>query len=137
MAGLAYQFGVHNEVKVLPGDRDGIIDLAKYLSRPPVALGRLSYDGEFVRLQLRRPHWRTGQRQLIFKPVEGPEQVPPARPTRRPQVVARIRRLLHRDARPLARPIGIRGTRLDPRRSRPRGESRPRGSHVPLIPQRF
>jgi len=63
-------FGVHNEVKVLPGDREGIIDLSKYLSRPPVALGRLSYDGELVRLQLRRPHWRTGQRQLVFKPVE-------------------------------------------------------------------
>jgi hypothetical protein len=63
-------FGVHNEVKVLPGDREGIIDLAKYLSRPPVALSRLSYDGELVRLRLRRPHWRTGQRQLIFKPVE-------------------------------------------------------------------
>ena len=50
-------FGVHNEVKVLPGDREGIIDLAKYLSRPPIALNRLSYDGEPVRLRLRRSHW--------------------------------------------------------------------------------
>lgn len=68
-------FGVHNEVKVLPGDRDGIVDLAKYLSRPPIrcvgpALGRLSYDGELVRLELRRPHWRTGQPRLVFRPVE-------------------------------------------------------------------
>ena len=66
-------FAVHNDVKILPGDREGVIDLAKYLSRPPVALSRMRYGGErdpLVRIRLKRPHWRTGSRDLVFQPLE-------------------------------------------------------------------
>ena len=66
-------FGVSNSVKVPAGDRDGIVDVAKYLARAPVALSRLTYDRDgdgLVRLRLRRPHWKTGQSELVFEPLE-------------------------------------------------------------------
>lgn len=66
-------FGVHNEVKILPGDREGFIDLVKYLSRPPVALARMRYSGgddPLIHIRLKRPHWRTGRRELSFQPLE-------------------------------------------------------------------
>lgn len=66
-------FRVNNEVQVLPGDRQGFIDVAKYISRPPVANSRLSYNparDPLVHLRLKRPHWTTGRRELTFKPLE-------------------------------------------------------------------
>jgi hypothetical protein len=66
-------FAVHNEVKVLGGDDDGVERLSKYLARPPVALGRMRYGGEgdsLVHIRLKRPHWRTGSRELSFEPLE-------------------------------------------------------------------
>ena len=71
-------FAVHNDVKILPGDRDGLMDLSKYLARPPVALSRMRYDGKNDpladvsdhRIRLKRPHWRTGRREISFEPLE-------------------------------------------------------------------
>ncbi len=66
-------FNVHNDVTIYPGDREGLIDLAKYLARPPIALSRMRYGGErdpLVRIRLKRPHWRTGSREISFEPLE-------------------------------------------------------------------
>jgi hypothetical protein len=66
-------FRVHNEVKVLPGDRQGFIDVAKYMARPPVANARLAYDPDrdpLVHVHLKRPHWTTGRPELTFEPLE-------------------------------------------------------------------
>lgn len=66
-------FRVNNEVKVLPDDRQGVIDVAKYISRPPVANSRLTYDPDrdpLVHVRLKRPHWTTGRRELTFEPLE-------------------------------------------------------------------
>ena len=66
-------FAVHNDVKILPGDRDGLMDLSKYLARPPIALSRMRYGGTndpLVYIRLKRPHWRTGRREISFEPLE-------------------------------------------------------------------
>jgi len=71
-------FAVHNDVKILPGDRDGLMDSrgrppAKYLARPPIALSRMRYGGtndSLVYIRLKRPHWRTGRREISFEPLE-------------------------------------------------------------------
>ena len=66
-------FAVHNDVKILPGDRDGLMDPSKYLARPPIALSRMRYDGKhapLVHIRLKRPHWRTGRREISFEPLE-------------------------------------------------------------------
>ncbi len=49
------------------------MDLSKYLARPPVALSRMRHDGQndpLVHIRLKRPHWRTGRREISFEPLE-------------------------------------------------------------------
>ncbi len=65
-------FRVDTRVHLAPGDRDGVRDIAKYLAHGPVALSRLTYraGGGQVRLRLRRPHWKTSKREVVFEPLE-------------------------------------------------------------------
>lgn len=63
-------YGLHAETWVPAADRDGLLRLARYLLRPPLAKARLEErpDGQVV-VHLRRA-WRDGTRAFLFTPAD-------------------------------------------------------------------
>jgi hypothetical protein len=63
-------FSLHADLAIHQDDRAGLQRMLRYGLRPPFSQKRLSLtpDGK-VRLQLRKP-WHTGQRDIVFEPVE-------------------------------------------------------------------
>jgi hypothetical protein len=63
-------FSLHADLAIHQDDRAGLERMLRYGLRPPFSQKRLSLtpDGT-VRLQLRKP-WHTGQRDIVFEPVE-------------------------------------------------------------------
>ena len=53
-----------------PADTAGVARLCRYLVHPPIALGRLTYDGVRAGYRGRRVHPVTGQESVTLDPVE-------------------------------------------------------------------
>ena len=55
-------FSVHHAIRVEPDDTAGVERLCRYLVHPPIALGRLMYDGVRAGYRGRRVHPVSGAR---------------------------------------------------------------------------
>jgi len=76
-------FSLHAATRIPAGDKDGLERLCRYVSRPPLAAGRLTaLSEEKLLFQLKTP-WSDGTTSLIFSPIELIEKisalVPPPR----------------------------------------------------------
>ncbi len=63
-------FSVHHAVRVEPHDTAGVARLCRYLVHPPIALGRLTYDGVRASYRGRRVHPVTGEESVTLDPLE-------------------------------------------------------------------
>jgi hypothetical protein len=63
-------FSVHSAIRVEPGDKEGVERLSRYLVHPPIALGRLQYDGTRASYSGRRVHPLTGEESVTLDPLE-------------------------------------------------------------------
>ncbi len=63
-------FSVHHAIRVESDDTAGVERLCRYLVHPPIALGRLTYDGVRAAYRGRRVHPVTGQESVTFDPLE-------------------------------------------------------------------
>ena len=63
-------FSVHSAIRVEPGDKEGVERLSRYLVHPPIALGRLQYDGTRASYSGRRVHPLTGEDSVTLDPLE-------------------------------------------------------------------
>jgi hypothetical protein len=61
---------VHHAIRVEPGDADGAERLCRYLVHPPIALGRLEYDGTRATYRGRRVSPLTGAESVALDPLE-------------------------------------------------------------------
>jgi hypothetical protein len=68
-------FSLHAATRIRAGDKDGLERLCRYVSRPPLAAGRLTALSEDELLfQLKTP-WSDGKTSLIFSPLELIEKI--------------------------------------------------------------
>ena len=63
-------FSVHHAIRVEPDDRAGVERLCRYLVHPPIALGRLTYDGVCAGYRGRRVHPVSGAASVTLDPLE-------------------------------------------------------------------
>jgi hypothetical protein len=63
-------FSVHHAIRVEPDDTVGVARLCRYLVHPPIALGRLAYDGVRANYRGRRVHPVSGADSLTLDPLE-------------------------------------------------------------------
>jgi hypothetical protein len=63
-------FSVHSAIRVEPWDAAGVERLCRYLVHPPIALGRLQYDGTRTTYSGRRVHPVTGELSVTLDPLE-------------------------------------------------------------------
>ncbi|MFQ5974050.1 MAG: transposase [Alphaproteobacteria bacterium] len=63
-------FSVHHAIQVEPDDRAGVERLSRYLVHPPIALGRLTYDGGRARYRGRRVQAMHGAQSVTLDPLE-------------------------------------------------------------------
>ncbi len=63
-------FSVHHAIRVEPDDMTGVERLCRYLVHPPIALGRLTYDGVRAGYRGRRVHPVSGAQSLTLDPLE-------------------------------------------------------------------
>jgi hypothetical protein len=63
-------FSVHHAIRVEPDDTAGVERLCRYLVHPPIALGRLTYDGVRASYRGRRMHPVRGADSLTLDPLE-------------------------------------------------------------------
>jgi hypothetical protein len=63
-------FSVHHAIRAEPDDTAGVERLCRYLVHPPIALGRLTYDGVRASYRGRRVHPVTGQETVTLDPLE-------------------------------------------------------------------
>ncbi len=63
-------FSVHHAIRVEPDDTAGVARLCRYLVHPPIALGRLTYDGSRASYRGRRVHPVSGAESLTLDPLE-------------------------------------------------------------------
>ncbi len=63
-------FSVHHAIRVDPCDTEGVERLCRYLVHPPIALGRLQYDGTRATYSGRRVHPLTGEASVTLDPLE-------------------------------------------------------------------
>ncbi len=63
-------FSVHRAIRVEPWDRDGVERLGRYLVHPPMALGRLGYDGTRATYRGRRVLPGIGADSITLDPLE-------------------------------------------------------------------
>ena len=69
LCGNVEGFSLHAAVRVPAGQRDRLERLCRYVSRPALAMGRLSFSRRGnILLRLRRP-WRDGTSHLVFEPL--------------------------------------------------------------------
>jgi hypothetical protein len=64
------EFSVYSAIRVEPGDKEGVERLSRYLVHPPIALGRLQYDGTRASYSGRRVHPLTGADSVTLDPLE-------------------------------------------------------------------
>jgi hypothetical protein len=65
-------FSVHSAIRVEPWDRDGVERLGRYLVHPPMALGRLGYDGTRATYRGRRVLPGIGADSITLDPARRP-----------------------------------------------------------------
>lgn len=63
-------FSVHHAIRVEPDDRAGVERLCRYLVHPPIAVGRLTYDGVRAGYRGRRVHPMNGAQSVTLDPLE-------------------------------------------------------------------
>jgi hypothetical protein len=63
-------FSVHHAIRVEPDDTAGVARLCRYLVHPPIALGRLTYDGDRAGYRGRRVHSVSGAESVTLDPLE-------------------------------------------------------------------
>jgi hypothetical protein len=63
-------FSVHNAIRVAAGNVEGVERLCRYLVHPPIALGRLRYDGSQVVYRGRRVDPMGGAERVTLDPLE-------------------------------------------------------------------
>jgi len=63
-------FSVHHAIRVDPWDTQGVERLCRYLVHPPIALGRLQYDGTRSTYRGHSVHPATGADSLTLDPLE-------------------------------------------------------------------
>ena len=61
---------MHSAIRVEPWDAAGVERLCRYLVHPPIALGRLWYDGTRATYSGRRVHPVTGEETVTLDPLE-------------------------------------------------------------------
>jgi len=78
-------FSVHHAIRVDPCDTESVERLCRYLVQPPIALGRLQYDGTRATYSGRRVHPVTGEASVTLDPLE--RQAAGTRGTLHPPVI--------------------------------------------------
>jgi hypothetical protein len=63
-------FSVHRAIRVEPWEREGVERLGRYLVHPPIAVGRLHYDGARATYRGRRVSPVTGAESVTLDPLE-------------------------------------------------------------------
>jgi hypothetical protein len=63
-------FSVHHAIRVEPDDTAGVERLRRYLVHPPIALGRLTYDGGRAGYRGRWVHPVSGAQSVTLDPLE-------------------------------------------------------------------
>ncbi len=63
-------FSVHRAIRADPCDTEGVERLCRYLVHPPIALGRLQYDGTRATYSGRRVHPLRGEASVTLDPLE-------------------------------------------------------------------
>ena len=61
---------LHHAIRVEPDDTAGVARLCRYLVHPPIALGRLTYDGARAFYRGRRVHPVSGAARVTLDPLE-------------------------------------------------------------------
>lgn len=63
-------FSVHHAIRVDPYGPEGVERLCRHLVHPPIAVGRLHYDGARATYRGRRVHLQTGEPSVTLEPLE-------------------------------------------------------------------
>jgi hypothetical protein len=63
-------FSVHSAIRIVPWDTEGVERLCRYLVHPPIALGRLQYDGARATYRGRRVPPATGAEWITLDSLE-------------------------------------------------------------------